>query len=181
MIKRIAPLIFLLAALGLFFLFITPRYEVVKAKRGQIKILNDALLNSRKVQAARDTLLTTYNNISNADLERLKRILPDHVDNVRLILEINRIATDNGMILQNVTTRDDTRADSGAFGPDDSAYGKIRMSFSLAGKYESLVNFLKEIEQSLRVVDIVALSFTRGRGDLYEYEIEVDTYWLKSL
>ncbi len=179
MIKRIAPLILFLAALGLFFFFIVPRYETAKVKQKQISVLNDALSNSRKVQAARDTLLTTYNNISTSDIDRLKKILPDHVDNVRLILEIDQIATRNGMILQNVRTREDVRGDSGAFGPDDSPYGRIRMSFSLLGRYESLVTFLREVEAGLRVADVVALSFTRGRGDLYEYEVEVDTYWLK--
>lgn len=169
----------LLASLGLFFFFVIPQYEAVRIKQEQIKILNDALNNSRKVQAARDTLLSTYNNIGVADIERLKKILPDHVDNVRLILEVDRIASRNNMVLQNVSTREDVRGDSGALGPDDSLFGKLRLNFSLAGRYESLISFLAEVEQSLRVVDIVALSFTRGLGDLYEYELEVDTYWLK--
>ena len=167
MIKRITPLLFFLVALGLFFLFIVPQYEIVRAKQQQIKILNDALNNSKKVQAARDTLLTTYNSIGAVELDRLKKILPDNVDNVRLILELDRIATRNSMILQNVSTREDARGDAGAFGPDDSSFGKIRLNFSLAGRYESLVSFLQQMEQSLRVVDVVALSFTRGRGDLY--------------
>ncbi|MDP3726515.1 MAG: type 4a pilus biogenesis protein PilO [bacterium] len=179
MIKSITPLVLLLASLSLFLLFIIPNFETVKEKRAQIKVLNEALSNSRKVQSVRDALLTSYNNIGTADLDRLKKILPDHVDNVRLILEFDRIATRSGMKLQNVSTRDDVREDSGAFGPDDALFGKIRMNFSLLGRYESLIDFLTEIEESLRVVDIVALSFTRGSGELYEYELEVDTYWLK--
>lgn len=178
MIKQITPIILLLAVLALFFFFIAPQYKTLQEKRGQIVSLDEALRNSRQVQIARDTLLTSYNNIADEDLERLRKILPDHVDNVRLILEIDRIASRNNMILQNVTTRDGAQ-NTGGFGPDDGLYGKIRMGFSLIGRYESLVNFLAEIEQSLRVVDIVALSFTRGQGDLYEYELELDTYWLK--
>ncbi len=179
MIKRIMPLVLLLASLSLFLLFIIPNFEAVKEKRAQIKILNEALSNSRKVQAVRDALLTSYNNIGTADLDRLKKILPDHVDNVRLTLELDRIASRNGMSLKNVSTRDNVREDSGAFGPDDALFGKIRMNLSLNGRYESLIEFLKEVEQSLRVVDVIALSFTRGSGELYEYEIEIDTYWLK--
>ncbi len=179
MIKNITPVILLLGALAIFFFFIMPQYNALTDKRAQIALLNEALNNSRQVQAVRDTLLTRYNGISNEDIERLKKILPDHVDNVRLIIEIDRLAARNNMILRNVTTRDGAREVSGSFGPDSGTYGKIRVGFSLIGNYKSLVNFLKEIEQSLRVVDVGVLSFTRGQGDLYEYALELDTYWLK--
>lgn len=179
MLKRITPLFLLLASLALFSFFIIPQYKEVMDRREEIGFLNEALNNSKKVQTVRDALLASYNNIADADLERLKKILPDHVDNVRLILEFDRIASRNNMILQNVATRDSARGESDAFGPDDALFGKIRMSFALAGSYESLVKFLVEIEQSLRVVDIVSLSFAITPGDLYEYDMEVDTYWLK--
>ncbi|MBI2047786.1 MAG: hypothetical protein HYT27_01470 [Parcubacteria group bacterium] len=179
MIKQIVPIVLILASLAIFSFFIVPQYAKLKEERQQIASLNDALNNSRRVQAVRDTLLTSYNNIGDEDLDRLKKILPDHVDNVRLILEIDRIASRNAMILKNVATQNSAGDAPGSFGPNDALFGKIRMGFSLIGRYESLVNFLTELEQSLRVVDIVALSFSRGQGDLYEYELELNTYWLK--
>lgn len=177
MIQKILPLVLALASLALFFFFVIPEFRELKERRAQIGFLNEALSNSRKVQAVRDSLLSSYNTIADADLSRLEKILPDHVDNVRLILEIDRIASRNGMVLQNITTREAERRNQ--FGPDDSSFGKIQMGFSLVGRYESLVNFLSEIEQSLRLVDVVGLSFVRGQGDLYEYELELYTYWLK--
>src|SRR3989344_8422745 len=154
MIKQIVPILLILASLAVFSFFIVPQYAKLKEERQQIASLNDALSNSRRVQAVRDTLLTSYNNIADEDLDRLKKILPDHVDNVRLILEIDRIASRNAMILKNVATRTSEESVEGSFGPDDGLYGKIRMGFSLIGRYESLVNFLAEVEQSLRVVDV---------------------------
>src|SRR3989338_4598819 len=137
MIKQITPLVLLLAALALFFFFIAPQYKTLQEKRGRIVSLNLALRDSRQVQAVRDALLASYNNITDEDLERLKKILPDHVDNVRLIIEVDRIASRNAMILKNVTTRDGVQSVEGSFGPDDGLYGKIRMGFSLIGRYES--------------------------------------------
>ncbi|MBI2109171.1 MAG: type 4a pilus biogenesis protein PilO [Parcubacteria group bacterium] len=179
MIRQILPILLVLASLAIFFFFVVPQYATLQGKRSQIAALNEALNNSRQVQAVRDRLLTSYNNIADEDIDRLKKILPDHVDNVRLILEIDRIASRNGMVLQNVVTRDSTKESAGSFGPNDALFGKIRIGFSLIGRYESIVNFLAELEQSLRVVDVVALSFARGQGDLFEYDLEIDTYWLK--
>ena len=179
MLRQIIPIILVLASLALFFFFIVPQYGGLKEKRSRVASLNEALGNSRQVQAIRDALLTSYNTIADADLDRLIKILPDHVDNVRLIIEIDRIASRNNMILKSVRTQGGAEYIGGTFGPNDTPYGKIRIGFSLLGRYESLTNFLSEIEQSLRVVDVVDLSFTRGQGDLYEYELELDTYWLK--
>lgn len=178
MIKQITPLILVLVSLAIFSMFIAPRYRAAQEQKGVITTLNEALNNSKKVQAVRDSLLSSYNSIADADLSRLRKVLPDHVDNVRLVLEVDRIASRNNMILQNVSTRSNVRSKS-ALGPDDSPFGRIRISFSIVGRYESLVNFLSELEQSLRVVDVMALSFVRGEGDFYKYDIELDTYWLK--
>ncbi len=177
--KHITPVILVMVSIALFFFFIVPRYEGIKDIQERIVPLNEALSNSKKIQAVRDGLLSSYNNIAEADLDRLQKILPDHVDNVRLILEVDRIASRNNMILQNVVTRGSFRDEQNTLGPNDSLFGKLRINFSIAGRYDSLVNFLSELEQSLRVVDVVALSFSRGEGDFYEYEIEVDTYWLR--
>ena len=176
--KQMIPILLIVGSFALFFFFVMPQYKVVQTERSLIASLNSALSNSRELQEVRDTILTKYNTIADEELTRLKSILPDHVDNVRLILEIDRVALRNGMVLQNVTTQEGGKT-NGSFGPNDGFFGKLRIRFSVVGQYDAFVNFLTEIERSLRVVDIVSLSFTRGKGDLNEYEIEVVTYWLK--
>ena len=56
----------------------------------------------------------------------------------------------------------------------------IGLSFSVAGTYTNLRAFLADLERSLRIVDVRALSFTAGDKDSNEYSIELDTYWFKS-
>ena len=179
MMKQFAPVILIIVSIAVFFGLISPLYDGVKERRAQIKLLSEALSNSRKVQTVRDQLLERYNRISTADLERLKKIVPDHVDNVRLLIEVDRIATRNGVVVQHVATRDGSRSERATLGPDESPIGTIRMNFSLAGGFQNIIAFLSELEQSLRVVDITAFSFTRGKGDVYEYDMEIQTYWLK--
>ena len=50
----------------------------------------------------RDTLNNKYNTFSKTDLDKLNKILPDNVDNIKLILDIQRIAQTYGMDIQNI-------------------------------------------------------------------------------
>jgi len=48
--------------------------------------------------------------------------------------------------------------------------------------YESLIQFIKDIEKSLRIVDVTEISLIpskTGESNLYEYNIGIKTYWLK--
>ena len=54
---------------------------------------NEALNNSKALEDKRDTLTAKYNTIDPNDLIKLQKLLPDNVDNIRLILEIGQIAS----------------------------------------------------------------------------------------
>ena len=50
----------------------------------------------------KQSLLSRFNAFKTEDLDRLRKLLPDHVDNVRLILDLDNLAARHGMALQNV-------------------------------------------------------------------------------
>ena len=64
---------------------------------------------------------------------------------------------------------------------DTSKIGVIRFSFSVSAKYEVFLEFLKQLEESLRIVDIRNIEITRSssEGMIYDYQVTMDTYWLK--
>jgi hypothetical protein len=47
-------------------------------------------------------LTQKYSTIDPVNLDKLTKLLPDNVDNIRLILEIEKIASPYGMILKDV-------------------------------------------------------------------------------
>lgn len=63
---------------------------------------NEALNNSKALEAERDKLTQKYNSFDPENLSKLQKLLPDNVDNIRLILEIEKIASPYGMVLKNV-------------------------------------------------------------------------------
>ena len=68
----------------------------------------------------------------------------------------------------------------------DMVYKTINADFNLTGTYEQLISFLEELETSLRLVDVVALSLkpevvvVQGRSNVnIKYAVSIRTYSLK--
>ena len=112
----------------------------------------------------RDRLLTKYNAFSPDDLLRLKKLLPDHVDNVRLILDIDHIASKYGMRIKNVVVGAKDERPEGVIGPDVTPYQSVSLSFSIATSYNNLKEFIKDLEKSLRIVDVTDISLASSKS-----------------
>lgn len=182
MIRLTFPIIFILLSAGLFFGFIDSTYDNVQKILEDEEKFDQALDKSKELQEVRDKLLSRYNTFSTSDLDRLIKLLPDNVDNVRLVLDIDHIASVYGMRIKDVTVRKAQDRQTGVIGPNEKPYESVILSFSMISSYENLIQFIKDIERSLRIVDVAEISLIPskiGDGNLYEYNIRIKTYWLK--
>ncbi len=196
MTRYILPAILLIASIGSFFLVTNPMYASLRTLKTQSQAYSDALTNSKKLQSVRDQLNARYSGFDPASLERLNKLLPDNPDNIKMIIEIENIATPYGMILKNVKFDAPKKktAESGFVTgtTDDLAtaskdYGIFNLEFSTTGTYNNFQNFLKDLEKSLRIIDISSIAFTsvdsataNGVSDVYKYDFKIKTYWLKN-
>lgn len=185
MVKLTFPILFLLLAIGLFFVYIDPTYKTIQETLKEEEKFNHALDKSKELQEVRDRLLSSYNTFSKKELNRLSKLLPDHVDNVRLILDIDHIASLYGMRIKNLDISKKEEKKESIIGPDTALYQSVSLSFSIVSSYDILKNFIKDLEKSLRIVDITDISLASsksilGEDDLYEYNISLKTYWLKN-
>ncbi len=185
-------------AVGLFFLYINPTYEDVKALKTVDASYDQALQNANELETVLGTLVTKYNGFPEESLNRLRKLLPDNVDNIKLLLEIDSMATRNKMTLKNVKfeQQKDSSVEqtNSAVKEKNKDYGKYQLQFTTEGSYPNFVAFLKEVETNLRLVDVESVAFsspdlplnvlnalTPGKGrDVYKYDITMNTFWLKN-
>lgn len=177
--KLLFPVIALIVSLGLFFLFTNPHYTKLKELKAEQAQYSQALDKSKELRAIRDRLQETNKNIPQADLDRLARFLPDHIDNVRLAMDIDAAASRYGMRLGNVSISKVQTASDTVIGAPGKRYDSVNVSFTVAASYDTFRKFLTDLESSLRLVDVIGLSFDSSRGDFYEYAVTLRTYWLK--
>ncbi len=182
--KSYTPIIFIAVAIGIFFVVIDPQYKEVQELLEEKKA-NDALIvRANELRRQRQDLTNRYNSISGEQRDRLNRLLPETVDNVRLILDIDNIARRSGILLRGISVSGDINqseeAVSRVIDRTGRNYGTIQLSFSFSANYSTMKRFMREMENSLRMVDIKEFSVTAPEeGDIYSYSLTLDTYWLR--
>ena len=198
MFKFAVPTILIGLAIAGFFLFTNPLYGDITKLRDQSVSFNEALDNSKSLEAERDKLTEKYNSIDPNNLAKLQKLLPDSVDNIRLILEVEGVASPYGMVLKDVkydttTPTATTTTGSAAAKTNSTDYGTWNLEFSTKGTYSNFLNFLEDLEKNLRIVDISSIDFSSDNGalnaasstssstssDTYTYSFKIKTYWLK--
>lgn len=194
MLRLIAPLILIGGAIVGFFALVSPLYKDITTLKQEVAAYNQALDNSKALENERDKLTKKYNSIDPANLEKLEKMLPNSVDNIRLILEIEKIAAPYGMILKEVkydTSGADENNDTNIVQAGEAVqiysknYGSWDLAFSTEGTYVNFLNFIKDLEKNLRIVDIASIQFSSTdnaltKSDAYKYGFKIKTYWLKN-
>ncbi len=200
MIRFIIPIILIGIAATFFFVFTNPMYNDILTLNAEVASYDSALDNSKMLENERDKLTAKYNAINPDDLVKLKKLLPENVDNVRLILEIGQIALPYGMVLKDVkynvtNTKAATPTALGAIVQGGATklkdYGIFDLEFSTSGTYDNFINFTKNLESNLRIVDISSIVFSSDLGsivnnpktgspEIYKYNFKIKTYWLKN-
>lgn len=201
MFRYITPIILVGVAVAGFFLYTKPLMSDITNIKKDITSYNEALDNAKALENERDKLTKKYNAIDPNNLLKLEKLLPENVDNIRLILEIEKIAQPYGMELKNISydATLDSKKDSKEKGEEkviegdtkSSVYGEWTLGFSTEGTYANFLSFLKDLEKNLRIVDISNITFSSDIGgsvtagkskpkDSYGYSFTIKTYWLKN-
>lgn len=179
--KNIISIIVIILSLASFILVVKPQYTEIQALQEKGKELEGVLVNARKLQELRDGLLKKRQSLSGANLARLKKLIPESADNVKLILEFQNIAKKYNLKLETAAANKDDQENAQKnqnFDVETKDYGIISLDFTLIGDYAGFISFLSDIGNNLRITDIRSLTITPGENN-YQFALGLDTYWLK--
>lgn len=195
MFKYLTSVILIGISVAVLVIFSGPIYKDIGVLQAEQKTYNDALDNSKALEISRDELTKTYSSITLDNLNKIKKLLPDSVDNIRLILEIEKIALPYGMTLKDVrynatpeTSVDKKLPGRGGAENRSQKYGSWDLEFSVSTNYTNFLNFTKDLEKNLRIIDITSLQFdsagslnaNKSIPEIYRYNYKIKTYWLKN-
>jgi hypothetical protein len=189
----ILPLILILSSLGIFFGYVDPNYKGsgaviesdlttygIKQLKEEYSKYQDTSNNSTKVVENRKMLTEKNNSIKEVDKSKLLKMLPDNIDNVKLILEITDIAAKRNLSLKGISISSDSKKTSDTtIGADNTPYGTLSLKFSVNTTYDTFLNLLNDLETNLRLIDITDIGFSSAETDFYDFSVSLNTYWLK--
>ncbi len=183
--KSLTPIILIIVSIVIFFTVTDPLYKEVKDLKVKYAQYQDVLDKSKELLNQRKALQDRYDSFSKDDLDRLQKLLPDTVDNVRLIIDMDGIAKRYNLTIGGVRLDETKATKPGAkdatatiTGGEDK-YGTIPMGFSVTADYETFLRFLEDLESSLRIVDVTSIGLRPGANDIYSFDVSLKTYWLK--
>jgi hypothetical protein len=187
--SRILPFIVVILAIGLFFGYIKPTWDgEIATTRSEIDSYDSALAASQRFTTKEAALEQERDALPPDQLARLNTFLPDSVDNIQLILDLNALAQRSGMTLSNFTTSaapnlpDSTTSTStvsaAALGVASTPVDYLTLSVNATGTYSSFRKFLSGVEGSLRPLDVTALSVNDSDTGVYTYQVTLKFYWL---
>ena len=184
----ITPVILIIISIGTFFMYVDPSYRGTNLSSG-VKSIQElqnedaqyqaSLDNTTAIRMKRQALIDKENGINPADLSRLQKLLPDNIDNIKLVIDMNQIAQNHNLTLKDVRLDTSIKTDPNKLGVDISKHGTVGLSFSVTSSYDNFQNFLTDLEKSLRLVEVTDLSVTGSDNGIYTFSVGLKTYWLK--
>lgn len=195
--KLIFPTILIIISGVALFIFTIPSINEVSALRKDISTYKTALADSRDLQQVNDSLFESYKNIPTTYREKLEKLLPNTVNNIKFILEIEQIANSYNMPIRDIkfdpkkAETEKENSTKGVMAVSDKnkilPYGVFPIEFTTEGTYESFVLFIKDLEKNLRIADIKSISFSSDDVDKktgvftnnHIFLVKLETYWLK--
>ena len=187
MIQRFLPVLLIIIAVGVFFAYTNPTYTgpVANAKL-EVQSLDSALAAADAFEDRENELERQRLALPADKLARLETFLPDSVNNIQLILDLDALASRSGVRLSNFNVGE--QPGQSTSGGDDlggdlpledlEAVGSLDITVTATGSYAAFRSFLEAAEQSLRLLDLVSVNVKSGVG-AYTYDMTFRIYWLQ--
>ncbi len=171
----IIPFVLFFAALAIGFWFLWPLYGDIQSATQLKKQNQDNLTQRKKLTENLERLVGQYNE-RNSDIASLDKAIPSGQNVPELLVNLEAIASESGLILGNVN-----------FKPKDLKAQGIKTlvaEIKVKGSYPAFLNYLKAVEKSLRIFDVVSVSFAGvspgqigAKIDTLEFNLTVNTYY----
>jgi hypothetical protein len=181
--------VFLLVAGAIFLGYIHPTVTGAIANTNtEIHSYDAALAAAKQFQQKKAELTTARAALPPDGIKRLEGFLPDGVDNVQLIFDMDALASKTGITLSDFNTSESTKTATGfAVAPTAdsnvyetrSPYDSLDLSMTATGSYTALRAFLNGVETSLRPLDLVEFSLVDSPTGVYTYKMTFRLYWLR--
>ncbi len=216
--RIIISLVFLLASGLLTFLFTAKQVNCAKPdcsfdgitvlKQDRVSYI-EGLKNAQDLEKRRKELEDKYNSVTDDERNRLEALVPNNVDNIKLIIELETIAKRYGILIEDPKLEADTNAplnsSAGAgqnlrgnsavaavsSGTSNNLYGFFSIDFTVRTNYTQMKQLLGDIEKNLRLMEPTDITVKvpppdrsnnnkKTMPDVYDITMKSNIYYLNN-
>ncbi len=180
MFSALSPIISILLAIGIFIYFSNPMFADIKEIQTETNEYKEAVEKATEFNNVLQGLLVEANSLSSLELERLEMLVPDKIDEVRLLVDLKAMAENQDMLFGNIEVSEPVSniyidsSESSRISVSSDDFSSLEISFELIGTYEQLKAMLADVERSLVFMEILKFNFTISPdSDLQQYSFTV--------
>lgn len=184
MIKNLIILILILGFAAIIVFLDMPKVQDILGLREDIKTQKDKFSEKQIVLGKVEKLTKTYEE-NQEDLERVSYILPSGQDIPDLIVQLEALAFESGSIIESVefsSEKKTTKAEQIRAGEQGVVkdYRGLNISLNLASTYSGFKNFLRLVEENIRLMDVNSIDFSTQSSEgsqLINFNLSITTYY----
>lgn len=125
------------------------------------------------------TLVTNYQNISQAEINKLKKVLPEEKDLPGIFVQFEALAQEYDLFLSSISINEVAEEVKKEKSSRSGKIKKLNVSLSLISikeshDYADIKEFLSALENNLRLLDVNAVYFS---PDALDYSVNLFTYY----
>ena len=185
--KGIITIILLIVLVAIIMFFDFPAYNKVNFLKNEIEKYEQFLTEKEELLVKVVQLKEIYES-REEEINKVYYALPSSTDIPNLIVQFEALASENGLILGNLSfsqveaAKKTNRVTWGGGAEEETAavevealgsYQNLGVSLSLTGSYKSFKSFLKALEYNIRLMDIKSIGFSSAEAEKGEEEEEV--------
>jgi hypothetical protein len=191
MFKILTPIFALIIAAGLGFTYVQPTLVDIKRLQTEEKEYQNTIEKASKLKESIDKKKAEINAFDAVSVSRLLTMVPDAVDPVLVVMNLDNLASEYRLSLSNITIKESEESGGGAAAtPEElvdpeggesslsekAPFTQKEIGFTLTGTYEDFTEFLGSLEKSLEFFEVINLEFSKEEGDLFDFDITLHTY-----
>lgn len=184
--KSILSITVIAICVGMYFMYIKPLTIEIKMKTAEKAEYTKVLGRVKEIREKREAVLSEYNSIPVEEIERLNKIVPEKIDSITMLNNLNAIGERYGVAVKDFKMIDNDASNRDVIGAGNpGSFKTSTISMHLVGNYEQFLNFLEDVEYSLSLIDVTSLNIIpqallrTGQAGIMDFTLEANTYSLR--
>ena len=159
--KLITIFLLLFVSLLLGYFIALPEFRRGSEKKQEfLRAQSDLAITKGDLTHTRE-LIDFYKKLSSDNKSRLIQALPVEVDLPNLLVQVDRMARESGVLLEDFSIKEEGLAITGFEAESaESGTGSSLMTMKIAGGYSAIKEFMKSLEGFLRIIDVASILVT---------------------
>ena len=151
------------------YFLIYPLVLDIQKQRGEVLATKEILKQKKAAVEKFGEVAEKYQSLS-SETQKLDKIISSDANLPRLLLQLETLAMNNGMIMEDVSF--------GIVKSGKGGIGTVPINLKVLGSYNSFKNYLEAVSKSLPLIDIETINFSSKdrEEEIYSFSLTINTY-----